>query len=377
MSKRAIIIPILVLGVAAVLLFSIKGYWTTWEGGGEQRTDDAYVRADMTPMSTRVSGSLSGEALVDWRLRATSAGKKHVLKQADLDKMLRHLSTNQNGEIRVMANLSLEGKIIGPFRYSGTRSDDPNDLVPHDQRRDLRGLAVLCAWLNHTDAKADNSMDTVVGKGADARIRHNLLDFGAAFGSDSDIAKDPRHGQEFFLPTSKAQLNKVYTLGLLPNDWERVHYPHDLPAAGNITQVAFHPASWKPNYPNQAFLRMTPEDAYWGAKLVMAFSDEDIQAIVEEGKFTDPRVTKYVTTVLEKRRDTVGSYWFNVILPLEHVGIDNGAFLYDDLAQRYNVGARPRQLHFTWFDWKNDVSKQGAIIAESSTASVPRIAKRS
>jgi membrane fusion protein, multidrug efflux system len=59
MSKRAVIIPLITLGVAAVLLFSIRGCWTSWEGGGaDQRTDDAYVRADMTPLSTRVSGTV-------------------------------------------------------------------------------------------------------------------------------------------------------------------------------------------------------------------------------------------------------------------------------------------------------------------------------
>jgi membrane fusion protein (multidrug efflux system) len=59
MSKRVIIVPVITLGVAAILLFTIKGCWTSWEGGGaEQRTDDAYVRADMTPLSTRVSGTV-------------------------------------------------------------------------------------------------------------------------------------------------------------------------------------------------------------------------------------------------------------------------------------------------------------------------------
>ncbi len=68
MSKRAVIIPVLVLGVAAMLLFSIKGCWTTWEGGGaEQRTDDAYVRADMTPMSTRISGTVSKIPVEDFQ----------------------------------------------------------------------------------------------------------------------------------------------------------------------------------------------------------------------------------------------------------------------------------------------------------------------
>jgi len=59
MSKRAVIIPFVMLGVAAALLFTINGCWTSWEGGkAKQRTDDAYVRADMTPLSTRISGTV-------------------------------------------------------------------------------------------------------------------------------------------------------------------------------------------------------------------------------------------------------------------------------------------------------------------------------
>jgi membrane fusion protein (multidrug efflux system) len=59
MQKRAIIIPIVVLAVAAALLFTITSGWNTWVGGGaEQKTDDAYVRADLTPLSTRISGTV-------------------------------------------------------------------------------------------------------------------------------------------------------------------------------------------------------------------------------------------------------------------------------------------------------------------------------
>ena len=59
MSKRAILVPVVTLGVAAILLFTIQGCWTSWEGGSaDQRTDDAYVRADMTPLSTRISGTV-------------------------------------------------------------------------------------------------------------------------------------------------------------------------------------------------------------------------------------------------------------------------------------------------------------------------------
>jgi hypothetical protein len=59
MSKRLWIIPLVVLLVAARLLFAIAGHWTEWEGHrAEQRTDDAYLRADMTPLSTRISGTV-------------------------------------------------------------------------------------------------------------------------------------------------------------------------------------------------------------------------------------------------------------------------------------------------------------------------------
>ncbi len=59
MSKRAAVIPLIVLVVAALLFFVINGRWTSWFGGrAEQETDDAYVQADMTPLSTRISGTV-------------------------------------------------------------------------------------------------------------------------------------------------------------------------------------------------------------------------------------------------------------------------------------------------------------------------------
>jgi membrane fusion protein (multidrug efflux system) len=59
MAKPAIVIPLIILVVAALLFLAINGRWTSWLGGrAEQETDDAYVQADMTPLSTRVSGTV-------------------------------------------------------------------------------------------------------------------------------------------------------------------------------------------------------------------------------------------------------------------------------------------------------------------------------
>ncbi len=106
-----------------------------------------------------------------------------------------------------MASLSIPGEIIGPHRYYGERSDDPNDIVPHENRRDQRGLYVFCAWLNHTDAKSINSLDSVVEADGVKSIRHFLIDFGDIMGSDSTEPKEPWRGHMYRLgpsPRSRA-----------------------------------------------------------------------------------------------------------------------------------------------------------------------------
>jgi membrane fusion protein (multidrug efflux system) len=59
MSTKSLIIPLIVLLAAAGLLFGIAGHWTGWQGNRpDQETDDAYLKADMTPLSTRISGTV-------------------------------------------------------------------------------------------------------------------------------------------------------------------------------------------------------------------------------------------------------------------------------------------------------------------------------
>jgi membrane fusion protein, multidrug efflux system len=61
------LIPVVVLALAAIVLFGISGGWTRWVGSGVQKTDDAYLRADITPLSTRVSGTVAQVAVADYQ----------------------------------------------------------------------------------------------------------------------------------------------------------------------------------------------------------------------------------------------------------------------------------------------------------------------
>src|SRR5258708_25714787 len=67
-SLARLAIPIFVLVLAAAILFLINANWNSWVGGrGSQKTDDAYLRADITPLSTRVSGTVMTVAVEDYQ----------------------------------------------------------------------------------------------------------------------------------------------------------------------------------------------------------------------------------------------------------------------------------------------------------------------
>src|SRR5678815_5465578 len=76
----------------------------------------------------------------------------------DIDSILENVARRPDGTYRVVAGRLLPGKILGNFRYEGTRPDDPNDVVPHERRRELRALRVFGAWTNLTDLKSKNTI---------------------------------------------------------------------------------------------------------------------------------------------------------------------------------------------------------------------------
>jgi membrane fusion protein (multidrug efflux system) len=60
--------PILVFLLAAAVLVTITRNWNSWEGGHvEQVTDDAYVRGDLTPLSTKVAGIVRNVNVSDYQ----------------------------------------------------------------------------------------------------------------------------------------------------------------------------------------------------------------------------------------------------------------------------------------------------------------------
>ena len=60
--------PAIILLMAAGIVFLIAGNWNRWASErAAQETDDAYLRADLTPLSTKVAGLVAAVAVSDFQ----------------------------------------------------------------------------------------------------------------------------------------------------------------------------------------------------------------------------------------------------------------------------------------------------------------------
>lgn len=266
--------------------------------------------------------------IVDWR------GVERAFTQADLEELLQRAQRRPDGTMQALASKFLSGKPVGPFAYAGLRRDDPNDWIPHEHRRDLRGLRVIAAWLNDNDVREGNTLDMYVNEGGRRFLRHYLLDFNSALGSEPTKTDAICGGFEYTLDWSSVA-GSLFSLGLRqPNCTQR--QPRSHPGIGALEAESFHPERWKQNSPIVAFENMTTADAYWAAKIVMSFTDEQIRAAIGMGEFDDS-AAEYLARVLMKRRDLTGRHWFRKAGGLDNFRLEpqsNGTavLLLDDLA---------------------------------------------
>lgn len=284
-------------------------------------------------------------------------GKRRVMTDRDLQDVLGRIAIGRDGQIRALASRFIPGEPVGPFRYHGTRSDDPNDTVRHEHRRDLRGLSVFAAWLGHDDSKSLNTLDTMVKENGIRFVKHYLIDFGATLGSASYGPNSPRSGNDYLFQWGPAA-RQFLSLGLSVPKWARSKYP-EIPAVGAFEYELFDPVQWVPEYPNSAFSNATAEDRFWAAKQVMAFTDEDIRAIVKTGGYSDRRAEDWVVRCLIERRNKIGRAFLQSTLPLDRFAIANGKLDFEDLGATY-FGTE-RAMSVQWFEFDNKTGSKRAI----------------
>jgi hypothetical protein len=259
-------------------------------------------------------------------------GEMRAMTMEDYRAIVAKRPINEEGKIRALASKFVAGIPVGPWNFEGTIKEDPNDRVAHEHRRELRGMRVISSWLNDTDRRDANTMAVYSDSGY---IDHYVQDFGNTLGANGTSIHQPIQGQAYLIDP-RYMLVSALSLGGYVTPWETIEAEVPYPAAGYFRADIFKPGRWVPTHPLPPFENMTLRDAFWGAKQVMSFSNEDIQAIVATGKYSNPKAEEYITETLIARRDKIGRYWFAKINPLDRFQVDIASdslqLSFDDLA---------------------------------------------
>jgi hypothetical protein len=269
-------------------------------------------------------------------------GRQRKMTIADVDRILKMAAQQGDGQYRVVASKLLSGKDKGGFAFAGVRKDDPNDIIPHEHRRDLRGLRVFSAWLEHNDVRAGNTLDMYVEEDGRKFVRHYLIDLGSTLGSDTVFPNVEIVGYEHQLDWSEAG-KSLFSLGLYQQPWYRREREVKYTAVGAYTAQHFEPQRWKQNFPLAAFENMTDRDAYWAAKIVGSFTDDQIRAAVALGEISDPAAAEHLARQIIARRDLITQHYYKKVAALEGFrveAVEGGALVrFRDL--RAEIGDAP------------------------------------
>ena len=242
------------------------------------------------------------------------SGKKRPMKRRDLEDVFRRAHRTASG-YRAIAARAVPGRPIGGFRYDGTRPDDPNDVVPHEHRRELRALKVFGAWTNLVDMKAGNTLDTVVSpRGAPVSFATIFRMSARPSAREPMVRASTDEGWEYLFDGELTR-KRLARLGFFIEPWQTVRYV-EKPAIGRFEGKEFEPAGWKPRVPTAAFLRARSDDNFWAARRVAAFTDEMIRAVVKVGGYSDPAAEALLGDVLIQRRDKIAAHYLAAINPL-------------------------------------------------------------
>jgi hypothetical protein len=265
-------------------------------------------------------------------------GVKRAFDRARLELLLSQAS-HRDGLVRMVASSWLPGKPIGPYQYDGRRNDDPNDVIAHEDRRELRGARLVAAWLGHFDSREQNTMDVFLPadparpKGA-GYVRHYIIDLGDCFGSVWAVDAVSRRLNHAYILDMPYIAEDFLTLGAIERPWERTRIVSKRFSYFSVRD--FDPDLWRGEYPNPAFGRMTEGDAAWMARILARFDEPLLRAAVSEGKY-EPQDERFLIETLLARRAVILRRYLTRLSPISDVTTSPAGVCGTDLARETGV----------------------------------------
>lgn len=227
---------------------------------------------------------------------------------------------------------------VGPTPEGKRRRDDLNDRIPHRDRRTLRALGALAAWLDARVLGPSTTRDVYVGRRGDGHVRHYVVGLSGWLGAH----RTHRHRKEA-LPVGEVSGNvftNLITFGLRPEHPEPTPKP-DLTAF----PLKLRAATWRPRHPYEPKDRALPDDVYWAAKRITRIQDEALQWAVRAGRIGDPRIEQHVLGALRARRVDLARWAFSEVTPCEVESLDEDSLVLRDEAVALGLEPRGATVH--------------------------------
>jgi hypothetical protein len=273
--------------------------------------------------------------------------QKRPVTEARVTAQLAKVPRLPDGRYRGVAIPWVGGEVLGALDTVGTRAGDSNDRIRHENRRSLRASWILYAWLSVLDPGPINTIDSYLEEGGRHFVRHYLFDFSCAFGSATDYAQGPQQDGEYLVEVGRT-LRALFSLGFYQRPFQRpeqraawTKLNGDYPSFGYFPAEGFDPDTYRANRRVPPHMRMTARDAYWGAKLVTAFTNDQLHAVVATARLS-ARDAGYLEHALAVRRDIIGRRYLRAVAAVENpvVAPEGGTVCFEDLAiDRGYVGA--------------------------------------
>src|SRR5580693_82180 len=208
---KRLIVPVVIFAMAVAIVFVIAGNWNAWASEkSAQETDDAYTRADLTPLSTKVAGLVGTVAVSDYQ----------SVKTGDLLVQLR------DEDFRAQVQQAQAGVASGEAA-----------LINNQRQKELQDARIVQAGENIHAAEAQIKAADAGVEAANSAIANarSVID-----GAKADVQRTQleRRRQEALIATESATRQKVEQVVADQERYEATHSSREADLAAANAQLA-------------------------------------------------------------------------------------------------------------------------------------------
>ncbi len=255
-------------------------------------------------------------------VQVKKTGDEEPLGAERVAEVLKGTTRGPQGKIRLSSSLFISGEPVGTWHTEGVRGDDPNDVIPHEDRRELRGERFLAAWVAHWDSRGPNTFDTFVRSGDGGYVMHYFLDFSDSLGGTTVRTQwaEPRLGHATAVDVPQIATDLV-GLGIVRRPWDEVHVDPRYPNLGYMDVAHFDPMAFAPQTPQVRWSRALPQDLAWMARRLARLGPDHVRSAVRTGHLGDPAEEARLVEILLQRREKILRASFAKTSPLADVAV--------------------------------------------------------